>query len=84
MHLLDLIHFKSEKLQSEIAQDLNPNRRGSSQHLQAISEDEVTEVEQLRRERLLLMQRVAELEGSAISGQSSQSNSRHVAHVQVM
>ena len=43
------------------------------QGLQAISEDEVTEVEQLRRERLLLLQRVAELESGAISGQSSSS-----------
>lgn len=67
MHLLDLIAAKSEKLKSE---------RG----LQAISEDSVSEVEQLRRERLLLLQRVAELESAGtISGQSSSSRKEQEA-----
>ena len=43
--------------------------------LQAISEDEVSEVEQLRRERLLLLQRVAELESGSHNGSSQNSSS---------
>ena len=49
---------------------------GKTKGLQAISEDEVSEVEQLRRERLLLLQRVAELESGSHGSQISAA-SRH-------
>ncbi len=80
MHLLDLIQLRSEKLKSEIAQDGTQRKNSSNTGLHAISEDDVTEVEQLRRERLLLLQRVAELEsgsgGGNMSGHSSSGHSK--------
>ena len=74
MHLLELIQVKSERIKSELAQDPStPGGSSKNKGLQAISEDEVSEVEQLRRERLLLLQRVAELESGSHGSQSSAS-----------
>ena len=53
---------------------------GKTKGLQAISEDEVSEVEQLRRERLLLLQRVAELESGSHGSQSSASRQHQTSN----
>jgi hypothetical protein len=87
MLLLDLIHAKSERLKTDLDEPSpgsSSGRRGSTSQLHAISEDDnnrppaglESEVDQLRRERALLIQRVSELESGAVSGVSS-SYSRH-------